>query len=340
MRKFINEGPGQLLAAEAGVKDVSRFLSGYRPGSIVLGGMGGSVLGGGIAKTLLGIQSRSPEGEFRINRDYSSSKSLDGSCLAILISYSGETEETISLFHQAVEQGARVLVLASGGTLWSLASEMEVRGVLAVRIPKGGEGFQPRFSIYYTAGFLLGLLKKLEWLDAEVDLGGIAGKLGDEMDALENEGRAIAEELGGRIPIVYSSTHFESSIARIWKIKFNENCKIPSFFASLPEVNHNEMIGWQPEFADQFAFLLMEEEGIDERTRKRFDIFSNLMEQAGYRCIRPSPGSPANLFGIFRSLLLADWVTNHRASLFATDPVSIPMIQSFKKMLATSGDDD
>ena len=153
------------------------------------------------------------------------------------------------------------------------------------------------------------------------------------MASTEAAGPALGEVLYGRIPVVYSSSCFESGLARIWRIKLHENAKVPAISGALPEANHNEMIGFDPAFAGQFAFLLLPDPWMHPRVAERFRLFASVMEDQGYPVeTRPLTGEDP-LTAIYESLLLADWATADLAVRRGIDPVSIPVIQAFKGRL-------
>lgn len=335
MRRFIQEGPSQLSQAAEAARTVLQVLPGGKPDRVILAGMGGSALGGGIVESLSMLEGSPTVGTFHVARDYDLRAPVGPDSLVVAISYSGETEETISALRQAMTSGARVVAVASGGALLRVAEESTSPQVVAVRIPPQPEGFQPRFSLYYTSCFLISLLQGFGFMTRALDHAALRQQLEDGMLTLENEGRALGARLEGRIPVVYSSSCFESGLARIWRIKFQENAKLPALCGSLPEANHNDMIGFGPEFADRFSFLLITDPWMHPRIGARFELFAEIMDDLGFDISTLELRGTDPLAAIYESLLLADWATAEVASRREIDPVSIPVIQAFKRRLGT-----
>jgi glucose/mannose-6-phosphate isomerase len=333
MRRFILEGPAQLSDAEEAGRQVIAAWQGPHPNRVVLAGMGGSALGGGIVETLSLLEGSPDRRRFHIAREYDLRVPLDQDTLVVAISYSGDTEETLSAYREAVAAGARVVAVASGGKLLAAAEADRHLGVIPVVIPPQAPGFQPRFSLYYTSGLLLSLLTGLGILGRALDLTALRMRLESLMGASERAGEPLAEALDGRIPVIYSSSCFETGLARIWRIKMHENAKVPALSGSLPEANHNEMIGFDPLFAGQFSFLLLPDPWMHPRVKRRFELFAEVMAEQGYRINTLPLQGDDPLTALYESLLLADWATAGLAARRGVDPVSIPVIQAFKARL-------
>lgn len=325
MKEFINDGPAQLRQALEACKPVGREPLGEFD-EVVLLGMGGSALSGGIVDLMRYVEG-SPW-RFDIVRDYRVSRPPGPRTLVFALSYSGNTEEVLSAFRIVVDTPATVVAVSSGGELQAAAVR---KGVPWLKVPPKPEGFQPRFALYFMFGVVYELLIRNRLLVGEGSLPELATTL--ERLRQEAAGSEVARWQGRRFPVVYVPTEFETSVARTWKIKYNENSKIPAISGSLPEANHNELIAFAPEFARQFAFLLMPDPTGHPSITRRFELFGRLMEQYGYpvRTVLLAGRNP--LERCLASLNLADWVTYHQALLREIDPVSIPAIQDFKKLL-------
>ena len=154
----------------------------------------------------------------------------------------------------------------------------------------------------------------------------------------QRAGGALAQELVGRVPLVYASAR-NTAIAQNWKIKFNETGKIPAFYNIVPELNHNEMTSFdvQPKtrvLTNKFHFIFIEDAEDDIRVQKRMGIMKDMFHD------RKLPVEVVRLVGvnrlhkIFSSLSLADWTCLHTSTLYGTDPENIPMIEDFKRRMA------
>lgn len=293
---------------------------------MVLLGMGGSALSGGFVEMLRKVEHHS--WEWHVVKEYDIPCPLDEHTLVFALSYSGNTEEVLATFGHAVASKAHILAVSSGGQL-----EVQARsaGVDYVNIPPKPEGFQPRFALYFMLGMVYeslvrtGLLARIETMDS------LACHL-KSLD-LEEQGRKLARTLGDRFPVVYTPPLYETAVARIWRIKFNENTKIPALWGALPEANHNEMIAFTPEFAGLFAFLLLTCDQAHPRIARRFSLMQDILAPSGYPVMLIPMEGQNVLQKALSSLMLADWVTCHMALARKTDPISIPAIQEFKKRL-------
>lgn len=324
MKRFIVEGPGQLVEGFEACKLLE--LDGRTFNRAVLLGMGGSALSGGVIDLLRHVQGcRWP---WHVVRDYHIPVKLDSQTLVFALSYSGNTEETLATLDEAAASGAFVVGVSAGGKLEQIAA---ARSIAWLPVPPKPAQFQPRFALYFMFAVVYEVLCRAGLLDAVEPLPELADRL--KAVDLADEGREIAGWLGPRFPVIYTPTEYEGGVARIWKIKFNENAKIPGLAGAIPETNHNELIAFPRDFGDRFAFLLMPDEDGDRRVVQRFDLFGKLMRQYGYPVrILPMSG-PNPLAKCLASLKLADWVTYYAALERGIDPVSIPAIQDFKKML-------
>ncbi len=323
MERFISEGPGQLIQA---VDAVDRLPEGPKADGAMLLGMGGSALGGGLVDLLrLGQGCSWP---WHVVRDYSLPCVVGPHNRVFSLSYSGNTEEVLTTLSRALPMGGHHLAVSSGGLLEQRAREA---GIPWVQVPAQAEGFQPRFALYFMFGVLHEILIKDGLLARQADLAAIARTLmaGD----LAPEGRDIANFIGDRIPVVYTDTFFDAGVARTWRIKFNENSKVPALSGALPEINHNELIAFGPEYCDRFAFLLMPDPAGPERVAHRFALLARLLSGYGYPVLTMPLVGENPVEKALRSLQLADWVSFYLARNRGVDPVSIPAIQDFKKLL-------
>jgi glucose/mannose-6-phosphate isomerase len=152
----------------------------------------------------------------------------------------------------------------------------------------------------------------------------------------EERGKELAEKIKDRIPLVYSSARNEG-IADNWKVRFNESAKIPAFFNVFPELNHNEMIGFDKKMndsglADNFHFIVLKDPEDHPRIAKRMEILEKLLKE------RDLPIEIIDLEGegfykIFSSIVLADWTTYRLAQLSGVDPEQVTLVEEFKKLI-------
>ncbi len=291
--------------------------------SYIVCGMGGSNLAPGL------IKMRLPEKNIISHRDYglpSVPEQLKGS-LIILSSYSGNTEETIDSFKTALREELSMAVIATGGKLLALAQE---NAVPYVQMPD--TGIQPRSALGYSLRALLALMDESAILEETSEL---AHAL--DMEELRAQGEALAGRVSGRVPIIYAST-VNFPIAYNWKIKYNETGKIPSFCNVIPELNHNEMTGFDVakttvELSERFYFHFLMDSDDHPQVAKRMSVLFDLFEA------RKLIGEKIFLSGgsvfekIFNSLLCADWAAFTTATSYGLDPEQVPMIEEFKQRI-------
>ncbi|MBI3273806.1 MAG: hypothetical protein HYZ69_01545 [Candidatus Colwellbacteria bacterium] len=291
----------------------------------IVAGMGGSHLAADCIKTW------NPYAPVQVFSDYNlpplSDKELSESLL-IANSYSGNTEEVVDFFNQAVERRFPLAAVSVGGKLLQLAKDVKIPYVC---MPD--TGIQPRLALGYNILALLALMKNENGLRE-------AARLANELDASEFEsaGAALAERLRGYVPIVYSSAQ-NIAIAYNWKIKFNETGKIPAFYNVLPELNHNEMTGFDvkdstKKLSDNMFFLILSDSDDNPRILKRMEMLEKLYGDRGLpveTIMLEKEGG--GLYKIFSSLILADWTAYYTAKQYGTEPEQVPMVEEFKHLI-------
>ncbi len=320
MEKAINEFPGQ-FKYNPEIKNGEK-LSEYD--SYIIGGMGGSGLVAGILRAI------EPGIDIAAHHEYGLPKYIENDSkkrLFIAISYSGNTEETIDFFSSAIDKKFPVAVISTGGKLLELADEY---GAPYIKLPD--TGIQPRMSLGFMLRALLKLVGNKELFDE-------TEKLSDslEPDKLKNKGVELADELKGSIPVIYGSRR-NQSIVYNWKIKFNETGKIPSFYNIFPELNHNEMTGFDIKDAtrglsEKFKFILLKDSEDDSRIRRRMEILEGLYKDRGLEVLSVEITGANRMERIFSSLITADWTAYHTALNYGVEPEQVPMVEEFKKLI-------
>lgn len=247
--------------------------------------------------------------------------------LVIIVSYSGNTEEAIDSFKEAKRLKLKRAVMATGGRLLDLARKERVA---YAQIPN--TGIQPRMG----TGFMIRGLMKLVGDDKGLRASGALFKTLDP-GAIESAGKRLAKSLEGAVPVVYAS-RANQALAWNWKIKFNETGKIPAFANIVPEVNHNEMTGYDVipstrALSKQFHFIFLEDPADNERVRLRMKVTRDLYHARGLNSTAV-PLEGADIFlKIFSSLVLADWTAFHLAMHYGVEAEKVPMVEDLKKRL-------
>lgn len=298
--------------------------------SFVVGGMGGSHLAAGLLKIL------NPEIDIHIHEDYGlpplASRRFQHS-LFIASSYSGNTEETLDFAERAFAKGHNVAVISTGGKLLDFAKKQFIP---YIELPQ--TGIQPRSAIGFSLMAFCRLLGDEKTANNLIALGFKLKKDRlEKLSELEKRGAILAHELRGKVPVIYSS-RTNSAIAYNWKIKFNETAKIPAFFNVLPELNHNEMTGFDvipstEKLSNDFFFIFLGDENDSPRIQKRMDILKKLYQKRKLDGIYISFTEKTLEENMFSSLLLADWTTLSLSKIYGTEPEKVPMVEEFKKLM-------
>ncbi len=318
MRKMILDSPGQFkvgVNAAEGIKVQGRF------DEVVVCGMGGSALPADILNVWLKAYKIGLP--FYVHRNYGIPNQADRSHLVICASYSGNTEETLSAFDEAVKKKLKVAAITSGGKLAQKAKKEDAPLIL---IPSG---LPPRMSL----GLQLGVLMKL-LVNCGIISNGLENllQLGKTLNpkALEAQGKKLAKRIKGKIPVIYSSDRLQA-LAKIWKIKFNENSKIPSFFNFFPELNHNEMVGYTG--SSGLHVIILKDPADHPRNQKRIKLTAELLKKRGVPVDIIEIKGQDVLYEAFDNLLLADWASYYLALELGHDPSPVKIVEDFKKRM-------
>jgi len=247
--------------------------------NIVIAGMGGSAIGGDIVSVLENSNINIP---YSVCRDYSIPGWVNSSSLVICSSYSGNTEETISAFHKSIEIGASICGITTGGTLLKLLKENKKD---FIKIPSG---LQPRAAVAFSFIPIIKLIEKAGLIRSELDFW-----IEKSIDVLEkkriiygNEGNEnpvyqLALKIYKKIPIIYSDVSSMRINAVRLKGQINENGKMLVYNNDLPELNHNEIVGWQnnPEIFKYLCVLWLEDDNDNNRTKIRKNITEKILDE-------------------------------------------------------------
>jgi glucose/mannose-6-phosphate isomerase len=295
------------------------FLSRH-PRRIFYAGMGGSALPADLVNDLL------ENHPLRLVRDYRLPNDAAREDGVICASFSGNTEETLSILQDAEKKGCPLVIASHGGELKKIAEE---KNLPFIPIP---DCIQPRCATGYFFATILALLHRCGRIeDQKKALEQLQLFLLHRQEYHEKRGKELTEFLFGRVPIIYGPGELYGA-CRIWKIKLNENCKIQSFFNVFPELNHNEMVGFSQLIMEPIIVYLVSQ-FMDGRIRKRMAVMKDVL---GDRI----PFLDLNLAGenrlqeTFDALALADYATYYLAQRLGVDPTPVQMVEDFKNRLA------
>ena len=296
---------------------------------VIIAGMGGSRLVGDI------LRMWKPDKEVLVHSDYNlppiSSEHLNSS-LVIANSYSGNTEETVDAALKALELGLSLAVVATGGKLIDIAKENDLP---YVQVPAD------RLPARSDLGHDLMAILKIIGDDDGVAEASLLRSLDPEES--EEEGENLAKALENKIPVIYTSER-NIELGYIWKVIINETAKIPAFCNRFPELNHNEIAGFEnSDLSKNFHFIFLHDVDDDKTGRigLRMEKLDELYGQKGLPVTRQelkgeSPSTSlrtSHLKKIFSSVILAHWTAYYLAKQYEVDPEKTDIIEDFKKML-------
>jgi glucose/mannose-6-phosphate isomerase len=302
--------------------------------NVVLTGLGGSAIGGDVIRTAMDEHLRVP---FAVNRDYRLPRFVSGSTLVFACSYSGNTEETLHAYGEARKLGAPIICIASGGRLAAVA---RADGCPLIELPAG---MQPRAALGYSSILLLGALRAVGLVPDPSEalaetaslLSNLAGRYGLEIPESRNKAKSIARTLAGRIVAVYGSSGLLEAAATRWRSQLEENAKNLAFHHVLPEMNHNELVGWKfPEEAlSRIAVVFLRDAGEHSQVRKRFEETIETIRQNAAVVHEVWSEGRSLLARLFSVIYLGDYVSLYAAWLNRVDPTPVEAIESLKRKL-------
>lgn len=262
-------------------------------------------------------------------RDYKLPQNLSENDLVIVGSYSGNTEETLTCFDQAQKMTTNLVAIGGGGKLKAACTNFNIP---FIQLPKVA---QPRLASGYFFVALMIILEKAGWLPSQKKcLLDISQHLENKKNQLAEKAKEMAPEIKNFIPIIYTCESHQS-LARIVKIKMNENAKVPCFYNVVPELNHNEMVGYtQTLFNPCILFFFSPNMYI--RNQKRISVFKSLLQDR-LKIISYEIQANNLWTEIFEAIFFADYLTYFLADLYQVDPTPVALIEKFKAELVAKG---
>jgi glucose/mannose-6-phosphate isomerase len=292
---------------------------------LILCGMGGSAIGGVLARAALGDALVGP---MLVFRDYELPPWTATDRAVLCTSYSGDTEETLACFEAAEVLGARRYAATTGG---ALAEAARAAGVPVIGLPAG---LQPRHSVGY--GFTVAcevatLTGVASGMRAEIDAA--AAYLESQRDALVARAAEIAEQIAGTVPLVYGC-ELTIPVAYRWKCQVNENAKQHAFDHQLPELDHNEIVGWSGAGGPQgFSAVFLDDSDQHPRQRHRADLTAKLIEPHASAVVRVETAGETRAQRLLWTVMLGDLVSLHLAAANGVDPGAVDVIERLKDEL-------
>ena len=304
--------------------------------NIVCAGLGGSAIGADFARSYLAGEANTP---IIVNRNYSLPRFVNSDSLVIAMSYSGNTEETISAYKDAKTKGAKLIVITSGGELRRMA---EKDGYTCLTIPGG---LPPRCALGYSFFPLIAVLSKIGLIgDKSASVNRTIKSLenlrnrfvGTAAPESKNIAKKIASALYGKVPVIYASQDRIDIVATRWRGQLAENAKVIASSNFIPEMNHNEIMGWENPAAviKKMVVVMLRDKSDNPRISKRMDITMDMIVNEGVQVVEVESIGEDLLERMFSLIYIGDFATFYLAIHNRTDPTSIDRINYLKERLA------
>lgn len=299
--------------------------------TVVFGGMGGSAIGGQLIQDWLFGVSPVP---IVVSRGYHLPRFVNNETLVFAVSYSGNTEETLSAFHEAMERGSPLISVTSGGLLEDISRK---EGVPLISMPGG---LRPRAALPYQFFIIATTLNRLglisdSWGELEETfeiLEELRDELVPEVPTESNPAKRLALNLSYKVPFVYGPRLFEGVAYRL-RTQLNENSKVPAGSGAFPELFHNAVLGCEgpDEVLDPLCILIIRDpEETDEMTCK-IDRFKALLEARVGRMLEIEAEGRGRLARMFSVIYIGDYVSTYLGLLYGLDPSSMNAIEELKR---------
>ena len=309
-----------------------------KPKTIIVAGMGGSAIGGELLKDWTRDKIDVP---IEICREYSLPAYANKKTLVFVISYSGETEEDLSMFLDSTKRNCMTFCISSGGKLLRFAEKLSLP---YLRVPSG---FPPRAALPYLFLPMPIILEKLRLIS------NVSSEISEAIKVLEqvedenspktplddNSSKMLASKINGTVPVVYGFGIYRA-VAQRYKQQLNENSKIPAKWEFFPELNHNEIVGWEgaKELSNCFSTIFIREMDEPEEIRQRIEATKELMSQEATKKIFEVWSSGQSwLAKMLYTIYIGDFTSVYLAILRGVDPTPVKMISLLKERITQSG---
>lgn len=332
---FLKEFPNQIGDSQQIMSEFKSEIDTSGIQNIVFSGMGGSAIGSDLLLDFIRDELRLPAA---VNREYAIPAFVNKHTLFISVSYSGNTEETLSALESAITAGAKVVGLSSGGQLEKVCKD---NNCALISIPSG---LPPRQALGYLFFSFLFLFEKLGFVSsksAEVEetvdyLSKQAERFSTSSNISPNLPNHIAQTVYYTIPVIYTAVQHFASVPIRWRNQFNENSKVMAFSNVFPEMNHNEIMGWEGprEVNEKLRAIILRDLDESPRNKNRINITKDILKQKQIPILEIFAEGNSRLTRLFSLIYIGDWASYYLAMLNEADPIKIESIDVLKARLA------
>jgi len=296
--------------------------------NVLICGLGGSGIGGTIISTLISDSCGVP---ITINKDYSIPEFVNENTLVICSSYSGNTEETLEMYQKAQNKGAEISIITSGGKFAELA---EINKQNIIKIPGGlppraafGLAFPQLFFTFYKYGLVDGTFQS-EFENA-------IKSLNEKEEQIKVDAKSLANELLNKVPVIYCESKLEGAAVRL-RQQINENSKMLCWHHVIPEMNHNELVGWRKSI-ENLAVVFLRSDSEYYRNEARIKNNQEVIRQYTNSIHEIHAFGESELEKTLYLIHFGDWVSYYLAELKGIDAVEVDVIGKLKDMLGQLG---
>jgi glucose/mannose-6-phosphate isomerase len=292
--------------------------------NVIICGLGGSGIGGKIASKIAELKCEKPVLTYN---SYSLPAFVSNNTLVIISSYSGDTEETISALKEAIKRNCEIICITSGGEVKEIADRNSVEVIL---VPGGNP---PRAMLTYSLTQLLFIFQyySLIKLNALSEINNTILLLNEEEKKMKEEAKKVANQVKNTTILIYTDASFEGVGTR-FKQQLNENTKTLAFANVIPEMNHNELLGWQGG-SKAFSSIFLRNTTDNKRNQLRMDISKNNISKIANSCVEIHSKGNTEVERIFYFILMTDWISIYLAEIYNVDSIEIKVIDNLKNLL-------
>ncbi len=330
--------PFQLEASWRSVNSINFPEDYFEVRNVILAGMGGSALGGRIVHSFLASRLRVP---FEISSSYHAPNYLNQDTLVISSSYSGKTEETLNFTNEAINKKAKIFGITKGSTLMEIFKK---RRIPFYQIDETlNPSKQPRMSLGFSIGAILGILNKLGLANIsqeEIDLTlsriyNVLGEYHEDAPSERNLAKSYANKLQRKVPVFIASEHL-IGVSYAIRNQLNENAKTFSLIFDIPELNHHLMEGLlnPAKIKQALFFIFIDSKLYSKEVGKRYPLTQEVISKNAFEYLTFVPYTQERLSQIFEVLIFGSFLALFLAQNYKVDVIDIPWVNYFKKKLS------
>jgi glucose/mannose-6-phosphate isomerase len=325
MIKFVSKFTQQLEEALEIGKNASLTKSGKTLENVIICGLGGSGIGGKIASQIIEDECNIP---VIIHNTYSLPKFVNENTLVIISSYSGNTEETVSALKEAITRNSEIACVSSGGKITDIVKKNNLN---IINVPGGNP---PRAMLTYSLTQLFFILNNYSLIHSGFDneLINSISLLNSEIENIKFEAKKATERIKNKTILIYTDDSF-GGVGTRFKQQLNENSKVLAFNHVIPEMNHNELLGWTGG-DDSFAAIFLRNISDNERNQFRMEICKEIISGKTKNVVEIFSKGNSTIENTFYLILMTDWISVYLADEYGVDAIEIRVIDRLKNELS------